>query len=626
MTDNGDISGYILYAKNEDWFRIAQLCVAEDFRGKGIAKELVDTLKERATTQKFITLRCRRDFPAHKMWPRLGFFALTEKEGRSRAGHILVQWCFTLSKDDQLDLFQEKTYSDALDVAIDAQILFNLYESTDVMTPSQALYENYSEDSFFLQITEETYNEIDRNESQERRHDSRNIAYRFPKIEYDRDLVEDFEQALKSVLSGRTESDISDIRQLAITASSETNIFVTEDQSLLQKADAISHLTGLQVLSPTQLIIQYETRQNRSYRQHSVIGNDLSWDKISSTDLPTFQYEKFLTHGERKGKLRERWEHFLSMSKSNQFECRLLRSRDDILAIRVIENDPNGCVIHLGRVAQCNNRENLESFLVADTVRSAVKRNINTVMIKNDSFTPNFMNICRRIGFQKYHNGLIKFCILGNVSREELMSIIRERCSGVVSLYDAMLDHELEESCSPVDLIMDRRNGDYFLVPIKPDYAMSLIDRLGPRDDLFGGDSRTLLIWDNVYYRSMTHHKVLKSASRILWYVSTPRKEVMAVSHLDRVEVGMPGELFKKYRKFGILDWPEIYRICHENTTRRIMALQFSHTFPLRRSIPLNELRKVCLEDNVKMVVQSPWKIPVSTFRKLYRIGFGNES
>ena len=360
ISDDGKVAGYLLHAEYENRFRIMQLCVVEDFRHTGIAKELVGALKERVTTQKFITLRCRRDFPAHKMWPRLGFFALTEKEGRSRAGHILVQWCFTLSKDDQLDLFQEKTHSDALDIVIDAQILFNLDEPTDVMTPSQALYENYSEDSFFLQITEETYNEIDRNENQERRRDSRNIANHFPKVEYDRDLIEDFKQALKSVLSGRTESDISDIRQLAITASSETNIFVTEDQSLLQKADAISRLTGLQVLSPTQLIIQYETRQNRSYRQHSVIGNNLSWDKIFSTDLSTFQYERFLMHGERKGKLRERWEHFLSMS--NQFECRLLRSRDDILAIRVIENGPNGCVMHLGRVAQCDNRESLESF------------------------------------------------------------------------------------------------------------------------------------------------------------------------------------------------------------------------------------------------------------------------
>ena len=621
IADNGDVVGYLLYAEYENRFRIVHLCVSDDFRLNNTAKELVNALKDKATTQKYITLRCRRDFPAHEIWPRLGFFALAEKEGRSRAGRILVQWYFTLSQADQLDLFQEKTSNDALDVVIDAQVLFHLDESRNDRTiPSKELYENYSEHSFFLQITEETYNEIDRSKYPDRRRRSRDIANRFPTVEYKRELVAGFEESLKNVLSKRTKSDISDIRQLAITASSENQIFVTEDNSILRKSDDILRLTGLQILTPSELIHQYETTRNRLHRQVQIVGNDLSWERIPS-DLSRFPYERFLRYRERKGRFGEKLQSFLS--RPTQFECRLLRSGANTLALRIVKSGSSSSVIHLGRVAQCDEQELLESFLVADTVRSAVKEGIDTVTISKDSFTPHFVKICQQIGFRECNKELMKFCFTKSMTRDEILSAISDSHPDMADLFNAISDRHLEELCSPVDLATD--SGNYFLIPIKPYYAMSLTDRSEPRDDLYGGESRTLLRWDNVYYRSNTSHKTLKPLSRILWYVSAPRQEIIAVSRLDHVETGAPGVLFKRYKKFGILDWPEIYRLCKEDTSRKIMALQFSHTFPLRQAIPLNTIRKVYHEDGNGLSLQSASKITVSTFRKLYHIGFENE-
>ena len=68
---DGQLAGYLLYAAYPDRFRIAHLCVSEDFRGQGIARKLLEALKSTATTQKAIRLNCRNDFQAHSLWPQI---------------------------------------------------------------------------------------------------------------------------------------------------------------------------------------------------------------------------------------------------------------------------------------------------------------------------------------------------------------------------------------------------------------------------------------------------------------------------------------------------------------------------------------------------------------------------
>ena len=121
-TGDGCLTDYLLYAAYQDRFRIAQLCVSKEFRNRGIARRLLEVLRDSATTQKIIRLRCRRDFAAHNMWPRLGFVALGETPGRSREAHPLTLWNLTLAPSDQLGLFKASTIDSALEVIIDSLV------------------------------------------------------------------------------------------------------------------------------------------------------------------------------------------------------------------------------------------------------------------------------------------------------------------------------------------------------------------------------------------------------------------------------------------------------------------------------------------------------------------------
>jgi len=288
--------GYLLYAANQERFRITQLCVSEKFRGKGIAKSLVERLKITATTQKVIKLHCRRDFPAYKMWTQLGFVPLDEKRGRSADRHPLTLWCFDLAPENQLDLFRAKTSDDALDVVIDANILFDFDEQdNDKTKPSKALLSGFPADSLTLWVTDELFKEIDKKENDNSRKVSRQRAHLFSRVTHNAQSVEHFEKILKTFLPRKKDSQKSDIKRLAEVAASDINIFVTRDQTILDEQERILDETKVQVITPTNLIIQlHELSEQQSYVPTDVSGVNLGWCRLIASDLESLPFDSFL--------------------------------------------------------------------------------------------------------------------------------------------------------------------------------------------------------------------------------------------------------------------------------------------------------------------------------------------
>src|ERR1043165_4058686 len=61
--------GYILYRRTtRKQTAIAHLCTRSEFRGRGVARLLVDAVKHRSTDSYELRLRCRRDFTASELW------------------------------------------------------------------------------------------------------------------------------------------------------------------------------------------------------------------------------------------------------------------------------------------------------------------------------------------------------------------------------------------------------------------------------------------------------------------------------------------------------------------------------------------------------------------------------
>ena len=586
--------------------------------------KLLQALKDSATTQTAISLHCRQDFAVNSFWEHLDFVYAGEKPGRSQEGSVLFHWHLALHSDHQpeLELFKAQTSDEALDVIIDAQVFFDLLKTeSGEAENSKALLADFLVDSLNLCVTDELRNEIGRSDDPEQRKVGLEKIQRFPQVLPRPDTVEVFARRLRAVLPSKTPSQQSDIRHLAKAAASDVKVFVTRDQSLLNKAQAFGELANLQVLSPTELIVQvHQLSDAQSYSPDRVAGLHFGWHRFGKEDFRGFPYNAFLNKGERQREFRRNLDHFLE--NPDQYTCQLLKDVDDIAIVRTTRNESPGVIkVPLARVANSPNRSLFGKFLVADTLAKAVETKQDVVEIRASAISPYLIPDLLEMGFTPSADGYIKFCFSGCLTRPDALKRIGRLSPESRSSYEEMSDLELEEHCSPLSLGAEQ---NYFLIPIKPAYALHLFDRQQSANDLFGADITVLLRWRNVYYRANTLQRMLTGPARLLWYVSG-QKQVIATSRLDDVVIGKPKELWKRFRKFGVLEWDNLYEMCQGDVSKELMALQFSQTFLFRDRISLSKLRAIYNEDGPNVFLQGPTRVPAKTFQKIFELGFPNQ-
>ncbi len=617
---DGQLLGYLLYAAYPNRFRIAHLCVSRETRGQGLAGRLIEALIETATTQTIITLSCRNDFEAHKMWPKLGFAALYEKAGRSKEGLPLTVWRRIIALDNQLGLFQANVSDEVLDVIIDAQIFFDFDAPlSEHAQPSKTLLSDFFIDSINLWITDELLTEISRNDNPEGRDNRRSRAYEFPEVKYDPQYLEYFVELLKGILPNSNPSQMSDIYHLAKAASSDVHVFITRDNLLLNKAEQIHALVNVEVISPTALILRArELSEKQTPVPDRVAGLGLEWRHLNSSDFTAFPFQRFLLQGEKLNQLRQRLGYLLASQSSDELE--VLWAQNEPVAFRILKADgSNSLILSLGRVENSRDQSLLGGFLVSDVVYRAMRKGLSMVKVKADALPRNLIHNLSYMGFIECNGDFLRFCFAQYLDREDALTEIGNLAPAAVESYQSISASEFDCHCSP---LLSNVNQNCSLVPIRQRYALNLFDRALSAQGLFGGDENLLMRWSNIYYRRNNRQKMFQAPGRILWYVSGTRKAIVAVSHLDEVVIDIPKELFRRFRKIGTLAWEDLYELCDGDVSKRLMALRFSHTFPLQTEVPLKEIKRVFNDDGFGVSVQGPIRVPCSSLRRLYQLGY----
>ena len=609
--------GYLLYARYEDRVRITHLCVAKAHRGTGLSERLFDALKDTCTTQYVIRLNCRRDYDAHHLWPKLGFVPVDEKPGRSQEGKLLTCWEYRLKEDDQIDLFRQRVSDQAISVVIDAQILFHFGEpDSEESLPSKALLADYLDGQITLSLTDEILVEIDRHSDAIRRGRSRGLAGLYPSIPYDRDAASRHEAVLVSIFEPRSPADRSDVRHLAKVAASDVRVLVTRDDGILKHSTEIRDLLDVEVISPIDLILRLHRQLDpRSYTASTISGQALAWRRASEGDLREL-VTALQRPDESKGKYREMLQRYFA--RPDTYSVDVLVRGDKILGAKASTTNTRVLTVFFVRASRSPSQYLVEQFMVSDTLATCVAKDLHAMRLKRQGLSETLRAFLPDMGFEPTGSDYQRLCTTEPANYGEIPQLAKQYFPSSFDAWGGLSREEVLLRCSPMPLADGEEKC--FLVPIRPGYAMSLFDRRSAEADLFGGKSDILMRWENVYFRRKTHHMVLRPPARILWYESGDTKAITANSQLLSVEIGTAKSLFTKRRRYGTLEWSDIFEMCDGDVDRELMTLTFSHTSSFRYPISLDSLRQ--MEGRKAVPLQSPRLIPYGQFLTIMNLGY----
>jgi hypothetical protein len=217
--------------------------------------------------------------------------------------------------------------------------------------------------------------------------------------------------------------------------------------------------------------------------------------------------------------------------------------------------------------------------------------------------------------------------VKGITTRAELISEIRgadiplslkERFVGANFIAGDVQDESatarLEHLFSPVKLASSTM--PCYVVSIKQSWAAHFFDIPQGGQTLMDLNEKLHLGIEGAYYCS-AHNKYVTAPGRILWYVSGKGSmSIKACSYLEERVIGLPKELFARFRHLGIYAWKHVLETADGKLDNPLMAFRFLRTERFVRPVTLAELQQMEIPQP-----QNPRNITAEQFATIYRLG-----
>jgi predicted nucleic acid-binding protein/GNAT superfamily N-acetyltransferase len=652
----GHLLGYLLFRvvqRRKTWPQaiIVHLCTNEKLRGQGIAEALVDKLRAITCDYLFtIKLSCRRDYDANSLWPKLGFFYAGEKIGRS--GQPVLVWQMRLRPLPLDTLLHQKESEHKLCAAIDANVLYRLQDATPddseaktLSEEAKALQEDWLSDDISLLLTDETLNEIQRNDDPDERARRLAFAQQYERVVTEIEDVQAAECKLAEVFPPTpSESTSSDIKQLSHAVAGGAHFFITQDEDIRKRSDLIHAEFGTRILSPGELIGHIdEVLREAEYQPNRLAGSCVLTSKMRSEHIPSlFSYFGYPHLQERKRQLQSRLRSYVAQP--DKYECLVSWQQDGSpLSLIVYERtNPNELLVPLLRITRSPLSATVTRQLVAQAVLVSASEGRSVTHLAQSNCEGELEQALLEIGFTQVNDGWVKInlsgaCRVADLARHlaqigEHSPSIRDVCkeftdalSKAIEAGDTVTLAEIERRLWPAKIA----DADIpsFVVSIRPVWAQHLFDEELARQTLWGARADLAFSHENVYYRSKRNSRKIRGPGRVLWYVTYDRhhlgsKHIRAVSHLEEVVAGKPKDLFTQFKRLGIYQWNDLMRITEGDPGQEIMALRFSNTELFRSPVSLDDLRRILREtENKTPVLQSPQPVSPQSFARIYKMG-----
>lgn len=644
---DGDVAGFVVYRVSNMRAVLVHLCTEETHRGQGIAKRLFRSVVERTSQLRGILANTRRDFPAHTMWPRLGFAAIGEKPGRGARPSVLTRWWY---EHPHPTLFSNPTLHTSaqspIEVAIDLNIFYDLVTSSSRKgaEESRSLQNDWLIDEIQLCVTGELFNEITRLASPEVRQGQRDLAHEFTRISGPVEVFDSCYTKLSSIMGlAKNDRESSDLRHLAHTAAAEVEFFVTRDEKILKFRKEIENETGVIAMRPADLLIEIDQVRNlASYQPVRLLGTALEVRKVERQqreNLEIFFINR--AFGEKKSDFRRTLSTILPSNPAVESAV-ILDNGEPMALYGTDRTNPDILTVPCLRFYRGRLARTLARQIIAMVIESSTANHCSITSVTDDWLEPYVEEALAESGFVKVGVRWIKlnYAAIGTGSDvsaglEKLLE--HARCSGfelpvtqrfplrILRRLTADETALLEKNLRPLKLTND--SLDTLVIPIQPRWAQHLFDAGLAEQTLFGARPDLVMTCENAYYRSPRALGNTSVPFRILWYVSEDDRyagtgQIRAYSVGSSVEVLAASEAHSRYKRLGVYDWHQVREISDGDPDGLTMVIRFRDTEIFDRPINRDRFSRLLeASDQKKPLLMAPQRISESAFADIYKEG-----
>lgn len=640
------LAGYIMYrnAPRKNQVVLHQLCVSPEYRGRGLAKLLIEELKSITTQYNGIRIKCRRDYNLEEMWSKLGFCPLYEQPARTK-GMINTIWWYSHTRP-LFSWLAENQQSASIKLILDLDLFLLLgsdSRSNDYDQIASICHNEWDVDAEIYR-TDEILSIINNFENDQEREEYRKLAYSLKECaplgnELGRNIAK-FKNFFESHAFNLSDLKLRHIARAAL--SPEIQYFITRDLNILSLKDALYERFFLFVKEPNEFIVELsnDTIQD-NYQPKSLSGVQ----RLSQVLVEKSVQYANLFFKKNKSFYDEKIVNYMSQCIGDSIDWIEIQDKKNNTLILFFYDWTNQFSLRIPffHLAQSSYSNIISNHLLFKTLDKARKNNRVQIEISKKYLPESITSFLRDDSAWIQTNSSWFRILIDEIGKsddliqiikgkQEIFEVIPSQYSQLIDVLENVNDLTIQNALEIENLFFPIKITDSllptFIVPIKPEWAKNLFDENLANESLFGcGD--LALNTEAVYYKTKLSPKKMKPGyvGRILWYVSNDNdngysnlSSIRACSHLIEVRVDKPENLYQSFKTLGVYNYEDVLKVAENNPDREIMALKFKNTELFDTPVSLHRLQKI-LTKNVTM--QGSLEISGNNFMKIYQEGMG---
>lgn len=628
LAHGGDqVVGYALFGLTRRRVRLTHLCVDPEWRGRGVARQLVEWISSEHADYPGILAKCRADYKLGEMWIALGFVPMSERPGRSRAGHALVSWW---RDHHHSTLFTRDDDSFVVRAAIDLNVVRDLVEPGRAdADEALALIDYQFADRLELVRTAALDREINNMDGPLRARCTTGVqqltSLRSGSAQVQQ-IIAELTKAAQVSEPGypRDDQDRFDLAHVAEAIAAGVHVLITRDARLARVSEPTAQQHGLRILRPADTLIHLdELARAEAYRPAALLGTSFRQQLIGAArdaELAT------LTNQATRERPRELLKTIRRLALAGHDRIGIYNPDGGLVAAFTAIHEEAVLAVPLLRVANTALADTLARQILFQLRQQARDRGATIIRITDPYPSAPVRLAAINDGFRQHADTYFAFVVdtCAPAAEAERHAVVAARQASVPepaslrSGMPAVAAAELERTWWPAKAT----DSDLptYLIPIQQAFSAEL---LGVPEGLLRRRDSLGLAREHVYYRSAGGIQP-QAPARLLWYMSRGGSSapypsaIIACSQLDAVVNGAPEDLFDQFQHLGVWTQRRLFDVA---TSGIVQALRFTNT-ELLTHIPLARLRAVAEANRQSGIPpQQPLRISAGMFADLYQEG-----